>query len=384
MPVYRYFFEDLMTGTFLDELPGMYGTYMSARLSAPGDWTGTIRMDTDYRTPQDILDVTMPGRTTVWCERDGDLIWGGILWSRTYQSNGRTMQFQARTFDAYLAKDYCDADWNITDYKVNIVREVFRKALEEGTSAPYGMVDMPSLVASDGDITYNKVLVGTDYTVWADVAEEFTRGGVEYRLRYFKEGGSGGRRVAALDLGRWDLGDTRMLGVPYTPSATRLVFQYPGEIANYWWSESAANSANVLAGIGKANDASTPRAVVTNNSSLLGGYPRYRKRFTFSGTENVTALTQTLTILRDVVAPPMINPTLVLQLGPDTEDADFGNWALGDYFDYVLHDPYRFPKVRRGCTRVTGWGLSPGGSDGPENIALTTTNHNAQITDAGE
>jgi hypothetical protein len=48
MPVYRYFFEDLTTGIFLDELPGMYGTYMTGNLSQPGDWTGTIRMDSDH------------------------------------------------------------------------------------------------------------------------------------------------------------------------------------------------------------------------------------------------------------------------------------------------------------------------------------------------
>lgn len=381
MPVYRYYFEDLTTGIFLDELPGMYGTYMSAHLSAPGDWTGTIRADSDYRSPQDILDVTMPGRTIVWCERDGQVIWGGIVWSRTYQSDGRTYQLQARTFDAYLSKDYCDADLSIgPDYKVNIVRNIFSRAFEIGANAPVGMLDVPGAVANDGGATYTKTFVGNDYTVWMDVVNEYTRGGVEYRIRYSK--GIGGRH-AAVEFGRWDLGSTWMLGVPSTPGTPRLVFQYPGEIAKYWWAESAADAVNVLAGIGKANDASTPRAVVTNDSSLAGGYPRFRKRFTFSETESSTILTQTLNALRDVVAPPIVNPTLVLQLGPDTVDADFGNWGLGDYFDYVLNDPYRFPKVRTGCTRVVGWALTPGGSEGPETVALTTTDHDAQISEAG-
>jgi hypothetical protein len=381
MPVYRYFFEDLKTGTFLDELPGMYGTYMSGNLSQAGDWTGTIRMDSDYRSPQEILDVTMPGRTVVWCERDTQLIWGGILWSRTYQSDGRTCQLQARTFDAYLVKDYCDVDLNLTDYKTNIVREAFRRAFEVGSDAPTGLLDIPVAVGSDGDITYNKVLVGIDYHTWDDVVKEYVRGGVEYRIRYYKD--TLGRH-AALDLGRWDLGDGYMIGVPWTSTVPKLLFQYPGEISKYWWAESTANAANVLAGIGKANDASTPRATLINSASLAAGYPRLRKRYTFSETENVTVLGQTLSAMRDVVAPPMINPTLVLQLSPSTEDADFGNWNLGDYFDYVLDDPYRFPKVRRGTTRVTGWGLTPGGSDGPETITLNTTNHNAQITEAGE
>jgi hypothetical protein len=381
MPVYRYFFEDLTTGIFLDELPGMYGTYMTGNLSQSGDWTGTIRMDSDHRSPQDILDVTMPGRTVIWCERDTQPIWGGIVWSRTYQSDGRTMQMQARTFDAYLGKDYCDVDLSLTDYKTNIVREAFRRAFEVGSYAPTGLLDIPAAVGSDGGTTYTKTLVGIDYTPWNDVVNEYTRGGVEYRIRYFKD--AVGNRHAALDLGRWDLGPTLMLGVPSTTGADRLVFQYPGEIAKYWFSESAAQSANVLAGIGKANDASTPRAVVTNTDNLTSGYPRMRQRFPYSETESVAVLTQTLNAMRDSMAPPIVNPTFSLQSGPSTEDAKFGNWALGDYFDFVIDDPYRFPRVRKGSTRVTGWGLTPGGSEGVEAIALTTTNYNAQIMEAG-
>lgn len=380
MPDYKYFFEDLTTGTLLDELPGLYGVYLSANMSAPGDWTGTIRMDNDYRTPTEVLEATMPGRTLVWVERDNEVIWGGIVWSRTYQSDGRTMQLQARSFDSYLGKDNNETDLAITDYKVNIVREMFRRSMETGTGAPF-LLTIPSAAGSDGDSTYTKTIVGNEYTPYDDVVKEMVRGGVEYRILYAKDTGTNVRN-ARLEIGRWDKPGFG-LGVPYSVGATRLLFQYPGDISKYWWPESVADTANKLYGIGKANEASTPRAILTNTASMGSGYPRLGKRYTYSQVETTTMLTALLGSIRDAVAPPQINPTFELLLSSATEDAAFGNWRLGDYFDYAIDDPYRFPTVRKGSTRVTGWTLRPQGSEGLESVGITTLNFEAQILQEG-
>lgn len=379
MPVYRYFFEDLTTGTLLDELPGMYGVYLSANMSAPGDWTATIRMDNTYRTPTEILEATSPGKTIVWVERDSVVIWGGILWSRTYQSDGRTMQFQARTFDSYLSKDFGSTDVTFTDYKVNIVREAFQRSMQQGAGAPF-LLDIPAASAGDGDVTYTKELVGDEYTYWDDVVKEMVRGGVEYRILYAKDG-SLGVRSARLEIGRWDKAGFG-LGVPYG-TATRLLFQYPGDIAKYWWPESVADSANKLAAIGKADDASTPRATLTNSASMSGGYPRLGKRYTYTNVETTAKLSATLSSIRDAVAPPQTNPTFALLLSRTTADAAFGNWSLGDYFDYTIADPYRFPATRKGATRVTGWSLKPADSEGLESVSINTLNFEAQILQEG-
>jgi len=291
------------------------------------------------------------------------------------------MQFQARTLDAYLGKDYCDVDLTLTDYKTNIVRTMFDRAFNVGANA-VGVLQVPAAVGSDGGSTVTKTLVGVDNTYWADVVNEYVRAGVEYRIRYFKD--TSGVRQAALDLGRWDLGDAYMIGIHYTSGVARSLFQYPGDIAKYWWSESATDAANVLSGIGKANTTSTPRAVVTNSANLASGYPRLRQRFTFSETENVTLLQQRLLAMRDVLEPPILNPTFACVLNPNTGDSAFGNWGLGDFVDYVLADPYRFPTVRKGCTRITGWALSPPDSQqGPESVGITTVNYNAQIIQEG-
>lgn len=384
MPQYRYYFHDLKTGLLLDELPGMYGTYMDAKMSTPGSWTGTIRMDTDYRTPQEILEATMPGRTTVWAERDGTPIWGGLIWARTYQSDGRSMQFNARTFDSYLGKDFNDVDVTIgPGYKVDMLREIFVRAITQGSDAPNCLEFLP-LNGDDGDITVTKTLVGNEYTYWDDIAQEYTRGGVEYRIMYYRD--SAGMRKAQIQFGRWDRDNSvtyRMLGVPYTSGTPRQLFQYPGEIAKYFWPESAADAVNTLAGVGKADGASTPRAVVTNPTNTQAGYPRLRQRFTFSEIENVDMLSQSLLSMRDALAPPITDPTLSLTLKDPTGDAVFGKWQLGDYFDYVIDDKYRFPAVRRGCTRIMGWALRPADSSDNEEVALTTVDFNAQILSQG-
>jgi hypothetical protein len=373
MPQYRYYFEDLSTGLLLDELPGLYGTYMTANLSSPGEMTASIRMDTPYRTVTNILESTMPGRTKIWVERDSVLIWGGILWARTYQSDGRSMQFNARTFDSYLGKDYNDVDVTIgPGYKVDITRDFFVRAFTQGAGAPSDCLEFFPVI-------------GNEHTHWDDMVKEYVRGGVEYRILYYKN--SVGKRCAKVQFGRWDRDNSstyRMLGVPYTEGTPRQLFQYPGDISKYFWPESAADAANELAGIGKADGATTPRAVVSNPSSIQAGYPRLRKRFTFSETESEDVLTQTLNSMRDTLAPPRTDPTFALVLQSGTVDGQFGNWALGDYFDYVIADPYRFPSARRGSTRITGWALKPGDSDGAESVGLTTVDYNARILNQGE
>src|SRR5688500_19807991 len=108
MPEYTYTFIDIPSQTKLETLP-LYGVSASDVLltgqggASAGAFTGSLRMDSDFSTVAEILDMTRPESTSVWMDRDDVPIWGGILWTRTYQSDGRDMQLNAQSLSSYLA-----------------------------------------------------------------------------------------------------------------------------------------------------------------------------------------------------------------------------------------------------------------------------------------
>lgn len=81
MPDYRYLFYDLLTNTFKDELP-LSGVKYSYVLDDSGTFFGTLPTRHAKADPN----VISPGNTIIYIERDGDIVWDGILWQTQAQS----------------------------------------------------------------------------------------------------------------------------------------------------------------------------------------------------------------------------------------------------------------------------------------------------------
>src|SRR5437764_7624547 len=120
MAVYTYRAYDLMTGRFLMDLPVTSGSFTDA-LNDPGSADLTVAMS--YRVMQlvggayvdpgyllngfnwdidALLQATVPTRTALYIDRDGDLVWGGIIWTRRPARDG--MQITASGFLSYFDK----------------------------------------------------------------------------------------------------------------------------------------------------------------------------------------------------------------------------------------------------------------------------------------
>lgn len=81
MPTYRYFVHNLVTNAKLDELPMEPGTAGSALNAASGL---TVRVPRSIHNPpiRDLEAVTAPAKTAIFVDRDGGMVWGGIIWTR--------------------------------------------------------------------------------------------------------------------------------------------------------------------------------------------------------------------------------------------------------------------------------------------------------------
>ncbi|MFI6639943.1 hypothetical protein [Streptomyces sp. NPDC050504] len=99
---YTYLFCDLMTDTLLAELP-MSGVTYGYTINGIGTLRGTVPFS-DETLPLDPLNATTPARTAIYVDRDGVLVWGGILWTREDVAGGKSLQ--AAEFLSYYQHRY--------------------------------------------------------------------------------------------------------------------------------------------------------------------------------------------------------------------------------------------------------------------------------------
>lgn len=385
IPEYRYIFEDTLTRIKSAAIP-MYGVNLQSYLNTQaqsnkfGAFTGTFRADLPGFRVQELLDATIPYRSNLWVERDGSLIWGGYVTSRTYQSESLTYQIYAQTFDTFTQGDFHVADGTITDDPQNVIIQQWN-TMQARTNENLGVV-IPTAVTSAGNMVSS--WVGTDNTPTSDLIATAVKSGAEYRFDYAYS--TTGVRTATLRVGRWDLPNLT-IGSPVSSQSTTL--KYPGDLSNYWLAEGSGSALTILS-IGKANGASTPRSTQTNTPLLNTGWPNYQAKENWSDVSDQTTLTNMTIAALQTFAPPYVSPTFKshhrsnrsghygsTQGGKvafpfQTDDTGFGNFTLGDYVHVVLVDKYRFPSGPFAANyRVVGWSLSPAAGTTPEALDFT-------------
>jgi hypothetical protein len=99
-PVYRYFVVDLLSNALLAEIPFKNVSYERG-LKAAGSFSGSIPI-VNATDSMDLYESTMPGKTALYVVRDGVCVWGGIIWSRSYDIVGKILSVRGSEFTSYL------------------------------------------------------------------------------------------------------------------------------------------------------------------------------------------------------------------------------------------------------------------------------------------
>lgn len=99
-PVYRYYTVDLLTNRIISEIPFREVSYERA-LKGAGSFTGKIPI-IEATSSFNIYTSTFPGNTALYIVRDGICVWGGIVWSRSYNLVERALVVNASEFTSYF------------------------------------------------------------------------------------------------------------------------------------------------------------------------------------------------------------------------------------------------------------------------------------------
>jgi hypothetical protein len=98
--VYRYFLTDLLSNELIAEVPFKDVSYQKANRKA-GSFSGTIAFIPATKE-LDLYEATMPGRTGLYITRNNVVIWGGIIWSRSYDVDSKALQVNGAEFISYF------------------------------------------------------------------------------------------------------------------------------------------------------------------------------------------------------------------------------------------------------------------------------------------
>ena len=99
---YRYFLADFLTNVVIEEVPFSDVSYERA-LNGAGTFSGKIPV-VDATDIYSLYENTMPGKTALYVVRNGECVWGGIIWSRSYSLKDRMLSVNGTEFTSYLYK----------------------------------------------------------------------------------------------------------------------------------------------------------------------------------------------------------------------------------------------------------------------------------------
>jgi hypothetical protein len=181
---YRYFLTDLLSNQVISEVPFKGVSFERANRRA-GAFSGQIPF-LEATKGLDLYEATMPGRTGLYIMRNGTCVWGGIIWSRSYDVVSRTLTVNGAEFMSYF---YHRHIWQTIQYGSDYIGVAsYQVSSGEGTietEFPHGFVVGQNIAVSftnptvDGVQTITEIPSTTEFrfaSTFADVSGTSTSG----------------------------------------------------------------------------------------------------------------------------------------------------------------------------------------------------------------
>jgi hypothetical protein len=356
---YTYLAADLLTNTIIGEAP-LHGVTFDRQLSKVGNWQGSANLDNDLMDNDTLLAATEPGRTAMYVYRGDQIVWGGIIWSRTYQSQAKSLQMTGQTFESYAYKRIhrLSSVVNYNQTQCSIIRALWGILQFQYASCDIGVnlpeeEDLPS-----PDIVRQPSLKPWDFKSYGEIIDDLMNfdDSADYTIECYEENGV---PLKMLSLGYPRLGAY----VDYTG----LVLDYPGNILNYYWSESATDSGNQAWATGDGDEGAVKVGLATNQTSMDSGYPLMEIHTQHPGVTVQATINKHA--VSDLAASPLPKIGKTIQIKAD-EQPEFGTYNIGDDAKLMIMDT-RFPDPGvEAVVRAIGWSVVPSSSENTEEVTL--------------
>lgn len=355
---YRYLLADLLTNEVIAELP-FTNVQFTQQLNQAGTLSANILLSGINADVYNAKNSTIPARNAIYVDRNGELVWGGIIWGRNYNSTSQILSITAREFESYFERRRISQD--ITFNNIDQL-SIAQTLVAWAQGQPYGNINVAIGAETSGILLsrdYYNYELKTIYGALQDLSR--AEDGFDFNITVAYNGS--GQPSKTLTLGYPRIGtvyDT------FNPEA--IMFDMPGNIVEYEYPEDGAIAANKIYALGAGSNEGKLISIQEDATKYADGWPLLEEQSNYSDITDQAYLDQLALGQVNAVSYP---PTTMKVVVPAYQTPVFGTYRIGDDARIRITDS-NFPNTLDEIYRIVALNVQPG-EDGPERVTLTLT-----------
>lgn len=358
---YTYLIADLRAGAILDELP-LTGVSFDKRLNDTGSLRGQLRVDDPGIRAREPRLLTEPGRTAIYVDRDGDLLWGGIVWTSRYSAASGTLEIGASDFLSYFEHRrvlrHPVAAGDIVSYVDTDQLGIAAGLVQLAQSHPGGDLDLELRGATSSGVRRSVDFTAAELKPVADALRDLANTDSGFDFTVDVEYGPDGRPVRFLRFGYPRLGQP---GAPH-------VWEYGANLLDFTWPRDAAGMATRVFAQG-TSDADAPLlGVAEDAAAYANGWMLLEEAASQLDTRNQALVDAQARGELAVRRRPVVLPELTVRADLDPV---VGTYSVGDDVRLVIDDPFFAADHVDVTVRLLSIEVTPGDDAGLEQVTLT-------------
>lgn len=366
MTEYRYLFADLLTNQIKAELP-LTQVSFGQELNTSGSFSGKLLLSDLRETVYSIDSTTTPARTAIYVDRDGTIVWGGVLWNRSYDSQSQSMTFTGREFESYFERRRINFTYNsaqASQDQLLVVQNLFNTVQgSAGSSTNIGV----QVGTETSGISVTKFYNYYDLKPLTEAVYELSRSTTGFDWNIDVSYDASYNIIKKLNLEYPRRGNVYGSNDSYDP-----VIEFPGNIISYTYPEEGFQVANTLYGIGAGQTIGKLISVQQDATQITNGWPTLEGSVSYTDYD-YQPLLDNLTLAQLNATK---NPVVVMQVVTTSyNEPILGSYKTGDDFRIRITDD-RFPTTLDVIRRLAKYEVQVG-DNGPERVTFSfvvTTN----------
>lgn len=371
-PVYHYTVHDLVTNVQIGELP-LSGVSFSKRLNDSGQLQGSFTVEDRFaarRVCQDPYDATMPGRRVVYAWRDEIPQWGGVIWTRSYDSGSRTVSIGAGDWWSYfdhrkvvpLLGLPVDPEFEVAEMLVEYTgvdqNDIVRALITLAQSHTGGDLNI-EMDTEDSLITRDQTYRGYELVNLGEALRQLTElvDGPDMIFDVSRDVDLQGRPKRVLRLGAPHLGQ----------QGSAWVWELGGNLMGYSWPSDATRYHSRTYALGEGTVEGTMIAVSEDTTVYDLSFPLTEQEESYGTVDDPDVLQSHADADQTAGRRPVVLPVLIVK---GDRSPMVGEWSMGDDARVIITDDFH-PYGCDTTLRIVGADISPPDAGSPERVELT-------------
>jgi hypothetical protein len=297
----------------------------------------------------------------MYVDRDGILVWGGVVWGRSYNSTTQTLTFNAQEWISYFDHRRVTQDVQFTNVDQLLIAKTL---IENAQNATYGDIGVGynSAGQTTSGILVDRIYYNYELKNVFQAIQDLSRQSDGFDFAIDVDYDINGQPEKYFNTYYPRSGLAYSFGDPNVP-----VFTFPaGNMVEYEYPEDGSIVANTVYALGAGSNEGKLIAIAQDITKLSTGWALLETTANYSDITDQTVL-DNLAIAQSVATS--YPPTVLKVVVPAYVDPVFGSYEVGDDARIIITDS-RFPNTLDEIYRIVGLSVQPG-ENGPERVTLT-------------